>query len=117
MSISDYPVKQSIKHWKRLIKWAEKQNPSEKKKMDSMSSSIGECWAGGDCPLCQAFSRKNENNYYTCTICPLKKNIGSCNDNYEYSDNKNNWYKVNNSKTWADWIIQAKIMLEQLRSL
>lgn len=99
-------IKKSIAHWVRMIEWVKKQPKDELVSMDKMLVSIKEYWDEEHCYLCKLYVR-------SCNRCPLAKTYGSC-DAY-FTDSV--WQKVNTSATWGEWLIHAKVMLKQLRSL
>jgi hypothetical protein len=77
-----------------------------------MVERIRESWYSSDCPLCQNyncrfFSRPEINP------CPLYLRYGNCED----EDAGNNWLNVVFATTWRDWIREAEIFLNQLKSL
>jgi len=104
-------IEDSIKHWKRMIRWAKKQ--PAKKTMNSITMRLAmyhklhESWIGEYCALCKKFPK--------CKNCPVAKSYGICGMS-AYCP-KNSWADVNSSKNWGEWVIAAKQMLEQLKSL
>lgn len=109
-------IKDTLLHWDRMIKFASKQPcflfwfPSKRKYVccDTMYNSIKEEWYGNDCPLCNVYE-------INCGICPLGKKFGSCSGSY--TENRNKWSLVCNSKRWGTWTKRAKEFREQIRSL
>jgi len=101
--IRDDAIKGSIAHWEKMIAWVETQNPGGLPFSIGMKDEIGESWRDA-CPLCTT---------YVChmPICPLSIANHTCGE--EFSP----WDKVNNSYTWAEWIINAKNMLKVLNNL
>lgn len=106
-------IEESIAHWERMIelveKYCEKDEPPSPWDMYKL---IGEGWGGGYCPLCQQYSFRYGIWVY-CFHCPLFIKYGPCTD----LDSQNAWHRVTYSSTWAEWLTNAQIMLEQLKSL
>ncbi len=96
-------IKDSISHWKRMIKWAEKQDEKDTAIMSVMEKEIKEDWCGDSCSLCNEFG---------CIACPLHIKYGACS-----GKSKNLWNKVNDSYDWKEWTKNAKRFLKQLESL
>ena len=97
-------IEDTIKHWKRMIRWAKKQKPRDRALWQTMNDSIEETWQGDDCPLCKA---------YICEKCPLEKMYGECSG----FNKKNLWETVNHSRTWGTWVKNAEKFLIQLTKL
>ena len=109
-------IKDSIKHWERMIKWVKTQEVDSvsEKAMDVALN--GEDWYGPSCPLCDLMSENN----WLCYSCPLFIIVGRCSeceDGYDDNPPINSWSKVNDSATWTGWLIGAKSMLKELKSL
>jgi len=102
-------IKNSIEHWKRMIKWAKKQNKEHSVYQFSMKKIIKESWFTDDCKLCIKF----KSDLRGCGDCPLDEKYGRCTN----SNSGNAWSKVNASKKWGMWVKKAEIMLKQLESL
>lgn len=106
-------IEESIAHWERMIKLVEKygvkDNPPSSWVMYRL---IGEHWGGHYCSLCRQYRFEYEDWVY-CFHCPLFIEYGPCTD----PDSPNAWHRVAGSLTWAEWLTNARIMLEQLRSL
>lgn len=104
-------IGKSISHWKRMIKWAEKQNGWERVSKFIMWENIHETWFMDYCSLCYEFS---------CSIipatCPLCNKYGSC--SHRGSGTKvNKWDSVYRARIWGEWVVAAKQLLKQLESL
>lgn len=99
-------IKDSIAHWERMIKWAEKQDFDD---ISIMDYALGETTGIADCPLCSKYKTDYINS---CYICPLYKKFGVCSEN-----SKTNFYVSAISLDRKDWIIKAKKFLKQLESL
>ena len=81
----------SLKHYDKMIAWAEQQKPREYPCLIIMDGAIKEGWYSKDCPHC---------NNYRCYDCPLDKmGITCCNGL---------WRKMENAQTWKTWIKYAK---------
>jgi hypothetical protein len=103
----------SIQLYEKKIAWAETQVPHESPSKDKMLCAIGHVWDGKACPYCQNYVYENINN---CNLCPLY--------DITYKKNRINaseyccsglWTKMNESKTWAEWIINAEKVLEYIK--
>ena len=102
-------IRKSINHWKRMIKWVEKQDVTFKKltpRMLDMSIKINESWCGDDCALCELYQP-------FCEECPLASEYGFCSS----PDDRNAWKKTALAVTWRGWLYHAKRLLKQLESL
>ena len=97
-------VEESIAHWKRMIAWVEKQNPDDPSYYNKMFTELDEKWHSENCPLCNLFGKG-------CSECPLARKYHRC------GISPNIWIKVSRSKTWGEWLTNAKEMLKQLESL
>ena len=83
-------IRKSIAHWKRMVRWAKKQDPLSITEPTLMAHQLGEIWFCRDCPLCR--------KYQSCTDCPLK----SC-------GRGSAWGKVRRgSRTWGTWVQAAE---------
>jgi len=100
-------IKKAIAHWERMIRWAKKQNKKEFPSLFSMSNDIKEAWKGKDCELCKQFQNKADG----CSNCPLYKKYNNCNTVH------NLWFAVSFSRTWKEWVKNAKKFLKQIESL
>lgn len=101
-------IQASIEHWERMIKWAEGRKSKAHPSMDKMYNEIGEHWEGDYCEICM--------RSIGCKTCPLFKKYGHC-VVFEDEQADNNYSKVVKAKTWHDWLKEAYIMLNQLKSL
>ena len=100
----------TIAHWVRMINWVKSIDLENSIViMDNMFKSIGESWSGSHCSYCKKYMRGG------CRGCPLAKKYGQCDD--EDSSNINMWIKVNRSATWREWLKNAEMFLEQLKTL
>ena len=102
-------IQKSIDHWKEMIEWAGNQEPEGSTHNDEMKDAINMLWGGKDCTLCKLY-HDNDNK---CPKCPLQKKYGGCCGN----DVENEWDKVYESDTWGEWLIHARLMYLQLKSL
>jgi len=112
-------IKKSISHWEKMLKWASKQDESEKCNLNLMADSIKEIWTGEDCPLCDLFhdtlppGKMGPHVFLSsCSGCPLYEKYGHCG-----GWNKNAWILVHQSVFWGQWCRQAKKMIFQLERL
>lgn len=98
--MSQKTIKESIQHWKRMLKWAKKQPSRAYISSLRMRDEIWETWFSDDCPLCREYKME-------CNQCKL----GDC-------DNpKSCWGKVYNSRTWGIWCKNAELMIKRLEGL
>jgi len=96
-------IKESISHWKRMIKWVSKlKNKKGFPYEGNMELLLGESWSAEDCSLCQR---------YFCSGCPLYKAGKGC------EEGVSPWRRVTNSATWSEWLKNSKKMLKVLESL
>ena len=100
----------SIEHWERMIAWAEKQDPGDLVSSDDMLVGIGEIWGGADCPLCQLARVEARDS---CFLCTLGCTHGHCNA----QRSANAWSDDKMARHWKDWLMHARRMLVQLKSL
>lgn len=104
--------KKAIDHYDRMIGWAAEQDPDEsisgERGFVGMRISLGEVWEAQDCIYCVTFRCCNRTDIITQkTPCPLyKKYFGCC---------AGLWSKLNNSKTWAEWIENAKVVKQYIK--
>jgi hypothetical protein len=89
-------LEKSIKHWEEMIAWAKEQDKAAEVNEDKMERKICQCWHGNCCSLC-SLHRDN------CKKCILDY----CEDH--------GWREVALSKTWGEWVINAKKFLEYMR--
>ena len=81
---------ETLTHYKRMRKWAEKQNPEERVDEKKMLDEIGENWNNNYCIYCVMHG-----DWLSCGNCPLKTDYGCCDDL---------WSKMDNSGTWSQWL-------------
>jgi len=94
--------KGTLSHYRRMIKYAKKQDPNEEPDAKKMLSDIGEDWYAKHCPYCQTYYRIG------CpSTCPLCNNRISCCGGL--------WTKMNQALTWAQWIIHAKEIVKFIK--
>ena len=112
--------KETLAHYERMIKWAEKQNDDECAEFDLlsdfMSVEIDETWEGHHCPICKFYYVRNSEgisgvSFMGCGDCPLSLSGNDCN----YADSF--WTKMDDSKSWSEWIIYAKKLYEVIKQL
>jgi len=111
-------IQESILHWERMIAWALTRPANKIPSATDMEKGLGEAWFVSDCELC----RKHYDHTVPygdtnarCPSCPLAAKYGICGVGGAHATN--HWVRVDMACTWRDWIIQANLMLEQLRSL
>lgn len=96
-------LRKSIRHWKRMLKWAKKQpkdNPCTCSGLE-MEDVIHEGWGGEYCPLCSLVS-----SGFRCPDCVLER-IGKCHCNESTSP----WKSVYHSDNWGEWVVAAEKMI------
>ncbi len=99
-------VQESAEHWERMIVWVDSKNDKDSPPFDEeMKKAIGEDWYDNYCSLCKKFRG--------CQKCPLQESYGVCTND----DNENAWKSVYSSATWQEWLVNAKKLLEQIKSL
>jgi len=110
---------ESLKHWERMIRWADKQPLDTPVSQVEMKEDIGETWIGEDCSLCKIFEDSSNDMFCQSNrlglICPLYTKFGVCGVSGGVSTNL--WHTVSTSKTWGDWVVNAKKFYSQLESL
>ncbi len=103
-------TQQSIDHWKRMIEWAESQDPTEVAEHHRMEQEIAESWYSDDCPLCKRFLQGSDE---LCEECPLRVVFGNCSDLLT----ANAWSDVRWARTWDEWLEAADVTLLQLETV
>ncbi len=96
-------LKESIAHWKRMIKWVKRQDPNGWASSNEMYYKLNETWGASACALCNIF---NTINRYHCQGCPIKSDPRCCKE-YELVDDSN---------TWKEWLTNSKGMLKLLKT-
>ena|SRR3990167_5329394 len=112
MTNLEYLKSQTVAHWERMIEWVKRidlENLDDTVMHTDMFDSIKESWFCADCSYCKIYIRCG------CRGCPLARKYGGCEDND--SSNINGWRKVNSSGTWREWLKNAELFLEQLKTL
>ena len=97
-------VKQSIKHWERMVTYARKRDKETHYDYRDMSNDINETTGTEDCALCQYYKE-------SCDDCLLGIKHGAC------GEERNAYNKVVHAKTWGDFVKAGNHMLRQLKSL
>jgi hypothetical protein len=99
-------VKQkAIKHYQRMIAWAEKQPPREKASFMVMDDSISESYGSINCAYCIKYK-------CCCQLgCPLYRRPKNL---YLSVCCNGLWSKMFRSKTWGTWVKRAKKVLEYI---
>ena len=114
----------TINHYKRMIKWALTQPANERVDLDYMHQELREMWLADYCPCCQAFSDADVG----CSKCPLA----------EMEDMENGWsaiflgdshaccckglwgklYNLENGPEgyWDEWVDKALDILDYIRA-
>ena len=89
----------SLDHYARMIKWAEKQLQKDKVDFEKMFNDIEEDWYTGFCDYCK--------KYNSCKRCVLYKPITD-DELYGFSECCGGlWHQMNMSETWGDWLFYA----------
>jgi hypothetical protein len=100
---------EAIRHYNRMIAWAEKQPPYEFPNSLKMKKKLGESWYGYDCPFCNAL-RKGDGTA-ECEECPLYLAGKAC------QNLTSPWAVMAIAETWEDWIQEAKRLRDVIRAL
>lgn len=101
-------LKESLRHYWRMRKWAKWQDGNECPNVDYMEDVINEYWYDGDCALCQEFRSHGGTE---CGECPLFVNGFGC------TEHDSPWSKMDKSKTWTEWIENATEMARVIMKL
>lgn len=99
--------KAAIKHYKKMIKWAKKQDPHKIVLETDMKKAIGEDWHGSSCPYCLHFNAIK--TIYICWRCPLS---GGPDDSCCCG---RLWHDLNASHYWGLWVKNAKEVLKYIK--
>jgi hypothetical protein len=97
-------IKETIKHWERMIRWAKERDKSETVNPHNMVLELKEWWNGEHCPLCEKFGKRS------CGKCPPCRTCGVCSGQIYIGTNL--WGKVNSSLTWGEWTKECKIIFK-----
>lgn len=89
-------LKNSRAHWKRMIKWVEKQPQQERPQQITMRFCINEEWNGDYCACCQMLMK-----IPGCDLCPFMLF-------YKVHCYDKGWGSVDEAKTWERWLIFAR---------
>jgi hypothetical protein len=101
-------IKLTTKHYDRMISYVEKMNEYELKTFANtrdMLNIINESWSGEYCPMCDKF------NHNGCIECPLDI------EDYHCDNGNGPWMTMHESKTWEEWLVNAKKMREIIKGL
>jgi len=110
----------SLVHWRKMIRWVEKQDPDEPVGFFHMQAEISTNWDGQYCALCtwtKAWALRhrerkgNGNNVTTCSFCPLAKKYGPCGGAI------NAWAYVSMTFSWKEWLKHGRRMEQQLEAV
>jgi len=117
-------VKESLKHYDRMIAWVKTQNPADKINRLLMYDAIGEDWFDESCPICAEYAIKdNARSYLVCADCPLAMKFDYCgslhmpNKSISKTWGINRWIFMNKAKNWDEWLTHALAMYLQIHSL
>ena len=88
---------ETLRHYDRMIAWAEEQNGDARIYYHGMLNAIKEGWHSEGCPVCKENIGKNP--------CPLKRDNNIC---YGVGCCGTLWKTMNDALTWSDWIKAAK---------
>jgi hypothetical protein len=91
-----------VAHWEKMIAWAEKQPKHFYCDAYEMLEKLGETWGSEYCEYCKT--------YIYCFECPLGKDY-SCGLPESLYD------KVSESKTWGEWVENARKFLVILKKV
>jgi hypothetical protein len=102
----------SILHWERMIQWASERAQHHTPSRDVMVTNLGEDWSGQFCSICEEYI--DHTNIHQCHKCPLTRKYG---DKGTCDADGSFWDRVDTAETWAEWVENAKEMLEALKNL
>jgi hypothetical protein len=102
-------IKKSIAHWKRMIEWAQTQPIGDDADQAVMECAIYETWTAWYCSLCHY--TEDQGDDMDCKFCPLWSRGYTC----VRFDSP--WSRVHESKSWGEWLENAKVMLKTLEDL
>ncbi len=108
MKITMKEKSDTVQHYWRMWEWVRSQPPSDRASPDVMSDAINENWMGDHCPLCVVYFNSS---LIGCANCPLSGIDESCGHHYSL------WYELNNSSTWAEWLINFELMVKAITNL
>ena len=91
--------KESLRHYDRMIAYAETCNKKDAISKDKMRNSIGECWLGSSCKYCEAFLVSGT------YACPLSSPDTLC---YRCCSGK--WAAMDNSDNWKHFVVNATVV-------
>lgn len=98
---------EEIKHFDRMIEWAEKQKPDKKPDQFKMLDEIGERWSSFNSVYCMVNQARFDNKLERLICdCALFSMNGCCNGL---------WDRMDMAETWADWITYAKLQVEYIK--
>lgn len=100
----------SIKHWQRMIKWAEKQPRTGFADIEFMYKDLDEGRYSSDCALCKKYAA---DVFSHCGKCPIYSKYGEC----VQGGIDHPYRKVVYSETWRTWIENAKKIVKALKGL
>jgi hypothetical protein len=112
--------KETLAHYDRMITWAKKQNELDQPNDKLMLSLLNETWKGFFCKYCIYYSGFfDEQNTSFCKNntygnCPLNPNKANFKKTSMYCCN-GLWSKMNRSKTWEEWIVNAKLVKKYIK--
>jgi len=102
--------KDTIKHYKRMIKWVKKQSPDDSVNSNKMFREIGENWYSPSCSYCKKYLSSNDKPATTeCWRCELRSTsvpIRCCNGLWNYMEI---------ACRWKEWILAAKKVLKYIK--
>lgn len=106
--------KAAIAHYKRMQKWVRTQLQKDYPSRHLMFIAIGEKWGETDCIYCLV-------NNITCSTCGLwgKEYLQHKEEGEEYLRGvgccNGLWEKVNDSKTWGEWLEASKKVVKYIK--
>ena len=106
--------KESIAKYRKMIRWAKKQNPYERIRSEcsafgtsgqiSMRDEIGVDWSDISCPYCDAYQDTDNCKLGDGGYCDSGENCCS-----------GLWLKMHKSRTWKTWIPAAEKVLKYIQ--
>lgn len=93
--------KESLAHYRRMIKWAKTQAKNRRPSAAEMSMDIDEEWNGDNCQYCRAHDGH-------CAYCQLDDIKSGCCSGL--------WKKMYDAKSWAKWIYWAERIVQYIKN-
>jgi hypothetical protein len=102
-------LKESVKHYSKMIKWVKKQDQNLSLDSKKMYKEIKKDWSNTYCPCCQNYNIATHFLYRCRLDCPMIINRKRC------ISLGHPWNKMFYSVTWGEWLIHANKMLDLIK--